>query len=88
MKKANLMDASELKLKIIKEINSLETGKLKEVYGYLQNIIQGEKDIHEWESLSPAQKKGIKEAMDDIEAGKGVLNEDVISKYRDKYRDA
>lgn len=82
------MDTSELKLRIIKEINSLEAGKLKEVYGYLQNIIQGEKDLQEWESLTPAQKKGIKMAMDDIEADKGVLHEDVISKYRNKYRDA
>ena len=81
------MDASELKLRIIK-INSLETGKLKEVYGYLQNIIQGEKDLQEWESLSPAQKKGIKEAMDEIDTGKGILHEEVILKYRNKYRDA
>ncbi len=83
-----MMNASELKLRIIKEIDSLEISKLKEVYGYLQNIIQGEKDIKEWESLSLAQKTGIKEAIDELNEGKGIVHEEVISKYRKKYRDA
>jgi hypothetical protein len=35
------MDASELKLRIFREIDSLEKGKLQEIYGYIQNYVRG-----------------------------------------------
>jgi len=82
------MDASELKLKIFREIDSLEKGKLQEIYGYLQNYIRGNKDMDEWDSLSFAQQEGIPEAIKDLDKGVGILHEDVISKYRKKYPDA
>ena len=82
------MDASELKLKIFREIDSLEKGKLQELYGYVQNYIRGTKDISEWDNLSLAQQKGIRQAIDDLDEGVSVVHEDVISKYRKKYSDA
>jgi hypothetical protein len=82
------MDASELKLKILREIDSLEKGKLQELYGYVQNYIRGTKDISEWDNLSLAQQKGIRQAIDDLDKGVSVVHEDVISKYRKKYSDA
>ena len=82
------MDASELKLRIFREIDSLEKGKLQEIYGYVQNYIRGNKDIDEWDSLSLAQQEGILEAVKDLDKGVGILHEDVISKYRKKYPDA
>ncbi len=82
------MDASELKLRIFREIDSLEKGKLQELYGHVQNYIRGNKDIGEWDSLSLAQKEGIKEAINDLNKGVGVVHEDVIAKYRKKYPDA
>ncbi|MBA7546389.1 hypothetical protein ES705_38779 [subsurface metagenome] len=51
------MDASELKLKIFREIDSLEKSKLQEVYGYLQNFVRGEKNLDDWNALSSAQNK-------------------------------
>ncbi len=82
------MDASELKLRIFREIDSLEKGKLQELYGHVQNYIRGNKDIEEWDSLSLSQKAGIKEAINDLNKGVGVVHEDVIAKYRKKYPDA
>lgn len=82
------MDASELKLRIFREIDSLEKGKLQEIYGYVQNYIRGNKDIDEWDNLSFAQQEGILEAIKDLDKGVGVLHEDVITKYRKKYPDA
>jgi len=35
------MDASELKLRIFREIDSLEKGKLQEIYGNIQNYVRG-----------------------------------------------
>ena len=82
------MDTSELKLRIFREIDSLEQGKLQEVYGYLQNLLRGDKELGDWGILSVAQKEGLKEAIKDLDAGKGVVHEDVISKYRKKYPNA
>lgn len=81
------MDTSELKLRIFREIDSLEQSKLQEVYGYLQNIARGKKDLGEWESLSASQKGGIQEAITEMEEGKGIVHEEVITKYRKKYSD-
>ena len=82
------MDASELKLRIFREIDSLEKGKLQEIYGYVQNYIRGNKDIDEWDSFSLAQQEGIREAINDLDKGIGIVHEDVIAKYRKKYSDA
>jgi hypothetical protein len=82
------MDASELKLKIFREIDSLEKNKLQEVYGYLQNFVRGEADLDEWDLLSSMQKQGILDAMEELDSGAGVSHEQVISKFRNKYSDA
>ena len=82
------MDTSELKLRIFREIDSLEKGKLQEIYGYLQNYIHGEKDLRDWENLSYAQQEGLKEAISELDEGKGIVHEEVISKYRKKFSDA
>ena len=81
------MDASELKLRIIEEIDSLESSKLEKVYGYLQNIIHGDKDLREWETLSVIQKRGIREAITELDEEGGIVHEKVISKYRKKHSD-
>ena len=81
------MDASELKLRIIEEIDSLESSKLEKVYGYLQNIIHGDKDLREWETLSVIQKRGIREAIIELDEEGGIVHEKVISKYRKKHSD-
>ena len=81
------MDASELKLRIFREIDGLEKGNLQELYGYVQNYIRGKKDISEWDSLSLAQQKGIAEAIGDLDKGNNIVHEEVIDKYRKKYSD-
>ena len=79
------MDTSELKLKIFREIDTLEKEKLQELYGYVQNLIRGNKDISEWDNFSLSQQEGIIQAVDDLDKGVNVVHDDVISKYRKKY---
>ena len=81
------MDASELKLKIFREIDTLEKRKLEEVYGYLQNFIRAERSLDEWNELSEAQKQGLLIGIKQIELGQTVLHEDVMEKYRKKNSD-
>lgn len=82
------MDTSELKLKIFREIDSLERSKLQEVYAYIQNFLRAEKYLSDWQDLSVAQKQGIQDAINELDEGKGIVHEKVIAKYRKKYPNA
>jgi hypothetical protein len=88
LKKGDKMNTSELKLKLLQEIDTLEKSKLQEVYGYIQNIIRGNQDLEDWDNLSVAQQDGLKAAINDIESGYGISHKDVIAKYRKKFTDA
>ena len=82
------MTVSDLKLRIFRQIDSLEKNKLEEFYGLLMNYINGQKDISDWDKLTEFQKKGIQDAIDEVESGKGISNKIVIDKFRKKYPNA
>ena len=79
------MTVSDLKLKLFRQIDNLDKGKLEEIYGVLINYLNGQNDISEWGKLSENQKRGILDAIDEIEAGKGNPNKTVLDKFRKKY---
>ena len=82
------MTVSDLKIRIFRQIDSLEKSKLEEFYGILLNYINGQKDISDWDELSISQQKGILEAIDEIDAGNGIPNKTVLKKFRKKYSNA
>ena len=82
------MTVSDLKLKIFRQIDSLEKNRLEEFYGLLMNYVNGKKDISDWDKLSDSQKKGILDAIDELDSKKGVSNKFVIDKFRKKYSNA
>jgi hypothetical protein len=82
------MTTADLKLKIFRQIDSLEKSRLEEFYGILVNYINGNKDIGDWEKLTSEQKQGILNAIDEIEVGKGISHEKVMTKIRKKYSNA
>ena len=79
------MTVSDLKLKLFRQIDTLEKSKLEEIYGVLINIINGQRDISDWDKLSDTQKQGIMNAIDEIERGKGIPNKIILDKFRKKY---
>jgi hypothetical protein len=79
------MTVSDLKLKIFRQIDSLEKNRLEEFYGLLLNYINGKKDISDWDRLTLAQKLGLMDAIDQLDSGKGISHNDVIDKLRKKY---
>jgi hypothetical protein len=79
------MTVSDLKLKIFRQIDSLEKNRLEEFYGLLLNYINGKKDISDWDKLSLAQKQGLIDAIDQLESGQGISHNDVIDNLRKKY---
>ena len=82
------MTVSELKLKIFRKVDSLEKSRLEEVYGLVMNYLNGQKDISDWDKLTEEQKQGIVNAIDEIDSGKGISHEKVMSKIRKKYSHA
>lgn len=82
------MTVSELKLKLFRQIDTLNKSKLEEVYGVLTNYINGHRDISEWNNLSDNQRHGILNAIEEIESGKGLENKVVLDKFRKKYSHA
>lgn len=79
------MTVSDLKLKLFRQIDSLENDKLEELYGVFLNYINGKKDMADWNNLTDEQKKGIEDAIDQIDAGKGIPNSKVMANIRKKY---
>ena len=82
------MTVSELKLRLFRQIDTLDKSKLEEVYGVLTNYINGLKDISEWDKLSDNQRHGIFDAIEELETGKGIPNKVVLDKSRKKYSHA
>ena len=54
----------------------------------MMNYLNSKKDITDWEKLSDTQKKGLFEAIEEIESGKGKSNKAVLDKFRKKYSNA
>ena len=82
------MTVSDLKLKIFRQIDSLEKSRLEEFYGLLLNYVNGKKDVSNWDKLSAAQKQGILDAIEEFESEKGIAHKVVIDKFRKKYFNA
>ena len=82
------MTVSDLKLKIFRQIDSLEKNRLEEFYGLMLNYLNSKKELSDWQKLSEEQKKGLFDAIDEIESGQGKSNKAVIDKFRKKYSNA
>jgi hypothetical protein len=80
------MTASDLKLRIFRQIDSMGKDKLDELYGLMLNYINSEKDISDWELLTEDQKTGIYKAIQEIEEGKGIPNHVVLEKLHERYK--
>lgn len=81
------MNLAELKIKIFRQIDSFDSNKLQDFYGVMLNYINSKKSIDEWVQLSDKEKQGIEDAIKEIESGKGIPHNKVISKLRKRNPD-
>ncbi len=79
------MTVAELKLKIFRQVDSLEDNRVEELYGLFLNFINGQKDLKDWEKLTKEQQKGIDDAIEEIESGKGIPHEVVMTTIRNRF---
>ncbi len=79
------MSTAEIKLKLFREIDTLDKSKLEQVYGLLFNFLNKETDIEEWDSLSQAQQNGLVQAVAELDAEEGIDHQSIMDKFRKKY---
>lgn len=82
------MKAIEIKSKIFSEIETLDNARLQELYGVVQNFLHSQKEDEDWNMLSEEEQNGTSLAIDEVNAGKIILHEDIVAKYRGKYVNA
>jgi predicted transcriptional regulator len=82
------MTVAELKLKIFRQVDSMEKSRLEELYGVMLNYINSKKDLDDWTKLTTEQQQGIIDAIEEIESGKGIPHETVMTNIRRKYSHA
>lgn len=82
------MNLAELKIKIFRQVDSLDSIKLEELYGIMQNYINGKQEIDDWIGVTSDERQGIETAIKELDLGKGIPHTKVISKFRKKYSHA
>lgn len=79
------MNTTDIKLKIIQEIESLDKSSLNEFLGVWTNFVNSRKQESDWHLLTKEQKKGILDAIKETESGKFISHETVVAKFNMKY---
>ncbi|MBP6625605.1 MAG: hypothetical protein KA198_10560 [Chitinophagaceae bacterium] len=78
------MNSSDLKLNILRQVDTLEDDVLKEVFDFIQNKMNSQ-DKSVLDSLSLVQRNGVEKAQESIREGKGISHDKIVSKYTSKY---
>ena len=80
-----IMNTAELKLKLHREIETLENSKLEQVYGVVLNFLNQDNDTEEWNALSTTQQKGLLNAIEEMNSSEGIEHKEIMEKYKNKY---
>jgi hypothetical protein len=82
------MNSAEIKLELIRKIDTLERKQLNELTGVINNMIHGQYDTNDWELLSSDEKNGILDAMADLRKNGGIDHSVVMAKVRNRIANA
>ena len=80
-----IMNTAKLKLKLHREIETLENSKLEQMYGLLLNLVNKEIDTEDWNTLTSAQQKGLLNAIEEMNSSEGIEHKKIMEKYKNKY---
>lgn len=82
------MNTTELKTKILKQIDALDSDKLEGFYGLLLNYVNAQRSEEEWELLSEEQRVGILTAIAEVDSGQKIPHAEVMAKHRSRFGNA
>jgi hypothetical protein len=83
--KTKQMNTAELKIKILNQIDSLDSNKIEEFYGVLLNFINSKTEVNEWLEITDQQREGVDAAIEELDSGKGISHQEVMKKLMKKY---
>jgi hypothetical protein len=79
------MDDSEIKIKLFKQIDTLNNERLVELFGIVSNFINSTDNPDEWDNLTKIQRKGLKYGLAELDEGKGLEHSVVMEELKKKY---
>jgi hypothetical protein len=79
------MNVANLKIELIKEIDSLDNKNIEKLYGIVMNFINGQIESDNWESLTDTQKAGIESGIYQLDHGKSISHEMIMEELKKKY---
>jgi len=82
------MSTNEIKLEIFRLVDALDANKLKEFYGVMQNYINSKREVEDWNDITETEKHGIEDAINELNAGKGLPHDQVMNGFRKKHSHA
>jgi predicted transcriptional regulator len=71
------MVSTELKQKVVRQIDFLDEDQLEIIYQYMRSMVDQSKSEDEVLMLSDIQKELIQKGMDDIKAGRYISQEEL-----------
>lgn len=82
------MNAAEIKIKILKQIDTLDSDKLEGFYGLLLNYVNAQRSEEEWHHLTDEQRAGVLSAIEALDAGHKIPHAEVVAKFRSRFKNA
>lgn len=81
-----MMKAAEIKVDLFIKVDSLKPNQLKQVYGIVQNYLNGLNNVEEWEHLSCIQKQKLEEGIEQSNQGLTRPLLEITTRLRKKYK--
>lgn len=82
------MTATDLKQKIVRELDTLPDNRMEEFYGVLMNYIRNQESEDEWLNLSTSEQNGILAAVNQIDSGLKIESKEVFERVRNRITNA
>ncbi len=79
------MNAAEIKLDILKKLDSLKDNTLEEAYGMLLNFINGNTGVEDWQNMTKQQQEALELGIEELKRGEGRSHKDVMTDMKKKF---
>lgn len=79
------MDSSQIKIDLLRKLDSLRGRNLEEAYGMLLNFINGKSQIDDWQNLTEEQKDALNLGIEQLDKGQGRNHDSVMSSIRKRF---
>ncbi|HBX49952.1 MAG: hypothetical protein A2275_04205 [Bacteroidetes bacterium RIFOXYA12_FULL_35_11] len=79
------MSTAEIKLDLFRKLDTLDSRKIKEVYGLIVNYLNKKGVPDFWDELSEEEKNAINDGIDQLDKGQSLSYSDVRANIRKKH---